>query len=106
MVTLGDIKVHVLPDGAFALDGGAMFGVVPRVVWEKTDPPDEKNRVALGAERRPGRERREADPGGHGHGRQVGRARRQRMYRLDRSTTLPAVAARAAAWRPRTSTSW
>ena len=48
MVTLGGVKVHVLSDGAFALDGGAMFGVVPRVVWEKTDPPDEKNRVALG----------------------------------------------------------
>lgn len=48
MVTLGDIRVHVLSDGTFALDGGAMFGVVPRVLWEKTDPPDEKNRVTLG----------------------------------------------------------
>ncbi|HEV8255314.1 MAG TPA: MBL fold metallo-hydrolase [Vicinamibacteria bacterium] len=45
---LGEVRVRVLHDGAFALDGGAMFGVVPRVLWEKTDPPDEQNRVALG----------------------------------------------------------
>lgn len=45
---LGDVQVDVVSDGTFALDGGAMFGVVPRVVWEKTDPPDEKNRVLLG----------------------------------------------------------
>jgi glyoxylase-like metal-dependent hydrolase (beta-lactamase superfamily II) len=48
VITLGDIRVHVVSDGTFALDGGAMFGVVPRVVWEKTDPPDAKNRVTLG----------------------------------------------------------
>jgi len=47
-IRLGDVAVHVLSDGTFALDGGAMFGVVPRVVWERTDPPDEKNRVRLG----------------------------------------------------------
>jgi glyoxylase-like metal-dependent hydrolase (beta-lactamase superfamily II) len=47
VIELGDIRVHVLSDGAFALDGGAMFGVVPRVVWEKTDPPDDRNRVTL-----------------------------------------------------------
>lgn len=47
-MTLGDIRVHVLSDGRFALDGGAMFGVVPRTLWEKTDPPDSKNRVTLG----------------------------------------------------------
>lgn len=47
MIGVGDVKVHVLSDGRFALDGGAMFGVVPRVVWERTDPPDEKNRVPL-----------------------------------------------------------
>jgi glyoxylase-like metal-dependent hydrolase (beta-lactamase superfamily II) len=40
--------VSVLSDGTIALDGGAMFGVVPRVVWEKRDPPDERNRVTLG----------------------------------------------------------
>jgi glyoxylase-like metal-dependent hydrolase (beta-lactamase superfamily II) len=45
---LGDRRVHLLSDGTFALDGGAMFGVVPRVLWERSDPPDEKNRVTLG----------------------------------------------------------
>jgi glyoxylase-like metal-dependent hydrolase (beta-lactamase superfamily II) len=47
-VELGNLRVDLLSDGTFALDGGAMFGVVPRVVWEKTDPPDEKNRITLG----------------------------------------------------------
>ncbi len=46
--TVGDARVSVLHDGTIALDGGAMFGVVPRVVWEKRDPPDESNRVTLG----------------------------------------------------------
>ena len=48
MLELGSIRIHILHDGTFALDGGAMFGVVPRVLWQKTDPPDEKNRVTLG----------------------------------------------------------
>jgi glyoxylase-like metal-dependent hydrolase (beta-lactamase superfamily II) len=47
MLELGALRVHVVPGGRFALDGGAMFGVVPRVLWEKTDPPDDLNRVAL-----------------------------------------------------------
>jgi glyoxylase-like metal-dependent hydrolase (beta-lactamase superfamily II) len=47
-VRLGEVRVRVLHDGTFALDGGSMFGVVPRVLWEKTDPPDEQNRVVLG----------------------------------------------------------
>ncbi len=47
-VELGDIKIFSLSDGTVRLDGGAMFGVVPRVLWEKTNPPDEKNRILLG----------------------------------------------------------
>jgi len=47
VIALGETRVHLLSDGAFALDGGAMFGVVPRAIWQKTDPPDEKNRVPL-----------------------------------------------------------
>ncbi|MBI5491525.1 MAG: MBL fold metallo-hydrolase [Deltaproteobacteria bacterium] len=45
---LGGFELHSLSDGRFRLDGGAMFGVVPRTIWEKTNPPDEKNRVLLG----------------------------------------------------------
>jgi glyoxylase-like metal-dependent hydrolase (beta-lactamase superfamily II) len=48
---LGRFEICPLLDGYFRLDGGAMFGVVPRVLWEKTNPPDERNRIllALGA---------------------------------------------------------
>ena len=35
--------LHSLNTGFFKLDGGAMFGVVPKVLWEKTNPSDEKN---------------------------------------------------------------
>ncbi len=44
----GDFKIVSLSDGFFRLDGGAMFGVVPKVLWEKTNPPDDKNRILLG----------------------------------------------------------
>ena len=34
-------------DGFFYLDGGAMFGVVPKTFWEKKAPPDERNRIRM-----------------------------------------------------------
>src|SRR4051812_33343969 len=43
----GDYEVDAVDSGRFRLDGGAMFGVVPRVLWEKTNPPDDKNRIAM-----------------------------------------------------------
>jgi len=46
---LGEIEVFYLDGGSFALDGGAMFGVVPKVLWEKKSPPDEKNRIHMRA---------------------------------------------------------
>jgi glyoxylase-like metal-dependent hydrolase (beta-lactamase superfamily II) len=45
----GDWDVSTLDEGLFRLDGGAMFGVVPREVWEKEHPPDDRNRIALQA---------------------------------------------------------
>lgn len=42
------MSIHLLSDGTFKLDGGAMHGVVPRVLWEKQNAPDEKNRILLG----------------------------------------------------------
>ena len=42
-------QVHSLPTGLFGLDGGAMFGTVPKVLWEKAHPADQKNRIALEA---------------------------------------------------------
>ena len=44
---LGDYKIEVIPDTEFRLDGGAMFGVVPRVLWEKVCPADEFNRIRM-----------------------------------------------------------
>ena len=45
----GDYRVEIVPDGEFRLDGGAMFGVVPRALWQRVAPPDELNRVRLNA---------------------------------------------------------
>ena len=45
---LGDLKLTRVDDGEFRLDGGAMFGVVPRTLWEKEKPPDELNRIRMG----------------------------------------------------------
>ena len=44
---LGNMRVHALEAGIQWLDGGAMFGVVPRPLWEKRIPPDERHRIPL-----------------------------------------------------------
>jgi glyoxylase-like metal-dependent hydrolase (beta-lactamase superfamily II) len=46
--TMGDFELTVLSDGTYYLDGGAMFGVVPKPLWEKRLPADAQNRVTLG----------------------------------------------------------
>ncbi|HEX4899199.1 MAG TPA: MBL fold metallo-hydrolase [Pyrinomonadaceae bacterium] len=43
----GDYRVEIIPDTEFRLDGGAMFGVVPRNLWAKVCPPDEQNRIRM-----------------------------------------------------------
>jgi len=43
----GDYRVEVVPDTEFRLDGGAMFGVVPRNLWSRVCPPDEQNRIRM-----------------------------------------------------------
>lgn len=47
-VTLGDFELTALSDGIYHLDGGAFFGVVPKVVWSKKVTADESNRVPTG----------------------------------------------------------
>src|SRR4051794_14079830 len=42
---LGNHQLDALEGGRFALDGGAMFGLVPRPLWERKIPPDERNRI-------------------------------------------------------------
>jgi len=37
------MKLHTIDTGFFKLDGGAMFGVVPKTMWQKLNPPDERN---------------------------------------------------------------
>jgi len=44
----GDLQITTLHDGLFGLDGGAMFGVVPRTLWQELAPPDDRNRILLG----------------------------------------------------------
>ena len=43
----GDLELLPLLDGFFSLDGGAMFGVVPKPLWEKRAPADARNRIRL-----------------------------------------------------------
>lgn len=43
----GDCRIEIISDTEFRLDGGAMFGVVPRVLWERVCPPDEQNRIRM-----------------------------------------------------------
>jgi glyoxylase-like metal-dependent hydrolase (beta-lactamase superfamily II) len=47
-VTFGDLELVPLLDGYFKLDGGAMFGVVPKPLWERRAPADDRNRIRLG----------------------------------------------------------
>jgi glyoxylase-like metal-dependent hydrolase (beta-lactamase superfamily II) len=45
---LGDLELTPLSDGFLRLDGGAMFGVIPKPLWEKRAPADDRNRIRLG----------------------------------------------------------
>ena len=47
MLKLGDLELYSLSDGLFRLDGGAMFGVVPKPLWSRRAPADERNRISL-----------------------------------------------------------
>ena len=44
----GAVEWHLVSDGTFRLDGGAMFGVVPKPLWERKAAPDDRNRITLG----------------------------------------------------------
>ncbi len=86
---LGNFEIHALSDGTFALDGGQMFGVVPKVLWEKKLPADARNRVRMGLTCllvRTGEHNVLIETG-------VGDkfdAKFADIYGIDRSTTLPA----------------
>ena len=44
---LGRFELHCLSDGHWRMDGGSVFGVVPKVMWEKLKTPDARNRIAM-----------------------------------------------------------
>jgi len=46
-LTLGEWTLHTVEAGGLWLDGGAMFGSVPKPLWSKLQPPDERNRIRL-----------------------------------------------------------
>ena len=47
-LTVGSLTVHAIQAGGIKLDGGAMFGVVPKPLWERRIPADERNRIQMG----------------------------------------------------------
>jgi len=47
-ITIGPYTVRFVSGGRFRLDGGAMFGVVPKTLWNRVAPADEKNRIRMG----------------------------------------------------------
>jgi len=46
-MNVGDYRVEIIPDTVFRLDGGAMFGVVPRNLWSQVCAPDDQNRIRM-----------------------------------------------------------
>ena len=48
MIDLGKFRLHVVSDGRFKLDGGAMFGVVPKALWQRHKTADDENRIDMG----------------------------------------------------------
>ena len=44
---IGDYELHPIQTGLFKLDGGAMFGVVPKPLWTRTNPSDDINRIDM-----------------------------------------------------------
>jgi glyoxylase-like metal-dependent hydrolase (beta-lactamase superfamily II) len=46
-VKIGEFDLLPLSDGTFRLDGGAMFGVIPKTLWEKRTSADERNRIPM-----------------------------------------------------------
>ncbi|MGO9167916.1 MAG: MBL fold metallo-hydrolase, partial [Candidatus Sulfotelmatobacter sp.] len=47
-LTLGDFELSIFSDGTYPLDGGAFFGVIPKVMWSRKVEVDERNYVTAG----------------------------------------------------------
>src|ERR1700681_2074013 len=46
-ITLGDFELTAISDGTYVGDGGAFFGILPKVMWQRTVPPDELNGIRV-----------------------------------------------------------
>ena len=46
--TLGKFELSIIPDGTYPLDGGAFFGVIPKIMWSRKVVADERNYVQAG----------------------------------------------------------
>jgi glyoxylase-like metal-dependent hydrolase (beta-lactamase superfamily II) len=46
-LSIGDIQLNFVSGGGLRIDGGNMFGVIPRILWERESPPDEQHRIRL-----------------------------------------------------------
>ena len=46
-MNIGSYTIYPIETGRFRLDGGAMFGIIPKPLWSKTNPPDDRNRITL-----------------------------------------------------------
>ena len=44
---IGNYNVYTIETGTYALDGGAMFSIVPKTIWNRKNPADERNRIDL-----------------------------------------------------------
>jgi glyoxylase-like metal-dependent hydrolase (beta-lactamase superfamily II) len=91
---LDTLEVHHLCASRFRLDGGTMFGVVPRPLWEKVSPPDERNRVALACNCLLVRQDRDLTLIDTGCG-SAWTAREQEIFAFDPAHTLPQALAAA-----------
>jgi len=47
MLRVGPFELHSIVTGTFRLDGGAMFGILPKVLWSRSTPSDDQNRIPL-----------------------------------------------------------
>jgi glyoxylase-like metal-dependent hydrolase (beta-lactamase superfamily II) len=46
-ISVGDMQITIVSGGRLWIDGGNMFGVIPRVLWERKSPPDDQHRIRL-----------------------------------------------------------
>jgi len=91
---LGQFDINIISDGTFWLDGGAMFGIVPKPLWEKLVVPDERNRIELAMNSLLVRTPDCCVLVEVGFGRELD-AKKQNIYELSESTDLPSSLAAA-----------